>query len=107
MPVGEAYIFEVIVLAAGANAFLRGGGAVVIALFKAEEDVLELVHARVREQERRVVGRDQRGRVDLAVSLLDKEVEEFAADFGACEHAKLNSKSVVRNSSQFSGISSQ
>ena len=38
--VGEADIFEIVVLAAGADAFLAGGGAVVIALFEAEEDIL-------------------------------------------------------------------
>jgi hypothetical protein len=32
----------------------------------------------------------------LAVALLDEEVEEFAADFRACEHAGLNSKRLLR-----------
>src|SRR6202042_2447330 len=45
--IGEADIFEVVVLSPGAHALLAGGGAVVIALFEAEEDILELVHSRV------------------------------------------------------------
>jgi hypothetical protein len=52
---GEADVFEVVVLAAGADALLRGGGAVVVALLGAEEEVLELVHARVGEEQRGVV----------------------------------------------------
>ena len=89
MAVGEADVFEIVVLAAGAHALLRCRGAVVVALFEPEEDVLELVHAGVGEEERRVVGRNERGGMDLAVTLLDEEVEEFAADLGACEHGKL------------------
>src|SRR5881398_32581 len=38
---GEADVFEVVVLAAGPHAFLRRGGARVVALFKAEEHLLE------------------------------------------------------------------
>ena len=52
--IGEADIFEVVVLAAGADAFLAGGGAVVVALFEAEEDVLELVHPGIGEEQRGV-----------------------------------------------------
>jgi hypothetical protein len=51
---GVADVLEVVVLAAGAHAFLRGGGAGVGALVEAEEDVLELVHACVGEQQGRV-----------------------------------------------------
>ncbi len=47
--VGEADVFEVVVLASGADALLRGGGAGVVAVLKAEEDVFELVHAGVGE----------------------------------------------------------
>src|SRR5207248_1777253 len=63
---GEADIFEVIVLAAGADALLRGGGARVIALFEAKKDVFELVHAGVGEEQGGIVGRNERGRVDAA-----------------------------------------
>ncbi len=50
MAFGEADIFQVVVLAAGADAFLRGGGAVVVAFFQAEKNVLELVHPGVGEK---------------------------------------------------------
>ena len=65
---GEADVFEVVVLAAGADALLRGGGAGVVALLGAEEDVLELVHAGVGEEQRGVVVRDQRGGVHAAMA---------------------------------------
>jgi hypothetical protein len=80
---GVADVFQVVVLAAGAHAFLRGRRAVVAALVEAEEDVLELVHPGVGEQQRRVVVRHQRtGGHDL-VALGGEEVEELLADFGA------------------------
>ena len=47
--VGEPYIFEVVVLAAGANTLLNGGGARVIAPLEAQEDILELVHPGIGE----------------------------------------------------------
>ena len=50
-----ADIFEVIVLAACADAFLRCHGAVVAACLKAGEQVLELHHAGIGEHQRRVV----------------------------------------------------
>ena len=52
MAVGEADVFKVVVLAARADAFLATGGAFVIALFEAEENVLELVHPGVGEKQR-------------------------------------------------------
>ena len=84
--VGEADVLKIVVLAARADAFLRSGGPVVVALLEAEEDVLELVHARVREEQRGIVLRDERGRVDFFVSFLDEIVQELTAYLGACEH---------------------
>ena len=69
-------------LAARADALLRVGRARVGALPRAEEDVLELVHAGVGEEERRVVLRDDRRARDDLVSLLLEEVEEGLPDLG-------------------------
>src|SRR4029450_8363542 len=44
------------------------------------EDVLELVHARVREQQRRVVLRDERRALDHAVAALLEVAEDPAPD---------------------------
>jgi hypothetical protein len=79
---GVADVFQVVVLAAGAHAFLRSRGAAVAALVEAEEDVLELVHPGVGEQQRRVIVRHQRtGRNDL-MAFGGEEIEELLADFG-------------------------
>ncbi len=80
MPLGEADVFQVVVLAPGADALLRGGGFVVVALFEAEEDVLELVHAGVGEQQRRIAVRDERGTADAAMAFAFKEAQEGLAD---------------------------
>src|SRR5690242_20834592 len=84
--IGEADVFEIVMLPAGAHAFLGRSGTIVVALLEAEENVLKLVHSRVGEQQRGVVVRDERRRVHLAVSLLDEEVQKLAANFGAGKH---------------------
>ena len=80
---GVADIVEVVMLAAGAHAFLAGGGAGVRALVKTQEHILELVHPGVREQQGRVVVGDGRGRGDKGVPVLSRglaleEVDEEA-----------------------------
>ena len=80
---GEADVFEVVVLAAGADAFLGGGGAVVVALFEAEEDVLELVHAGVGEKQGGIAVGNERRAADAAVAFALEEAEEGLADFVA------------------------
>ena len=82
VPRGVADVLEVVVLAAGADALLRRGGARVGALVEAEEDVLELVHPGVGEQQRRVVAGHDRARGDDRVTLLFEELQEGRADFG-------------------------
>ena len=73
MTVSEPDIFQVVVFSAGAHAFLAGGGAFVVALLEAEEDVLELVHARVGEEQRGIVVRHERGAAHHAVAPLFEE----------------------------------
>ena len=57
---GVADVLEVVVLAARAHAALRAGRAHVGALLLAEEHVLELHHAGVGEQQRRIVAGHER-----------------------------------------------
>src|SRR5882762_2755758 len=86
---GAADVLQVVVLAAGTDAFLRRGGARVVARLAAEEDVLELVHAGVREEQRRVAGRDE-GRARHATMALRLEVlEELLADLIGGRHGAL------------------
>src|SRR5206468_11657363 len=78
---GAADVLEIVVLAAGSNAFLRARGARIIALVAAEEDVLELVHAGVREEQRRIVVRHERGAGDDAMAVLLEERQKGCPDF--------------------------
>ena len=83
---GVADIVEVVVLAAGAHAFLRGGGAHIGALFQPGEDVLELHHAGIGEHQGGVVARHQRrGRHDV-VTVRREIVEEGRSDFVDAAH---------------------
>ena len=77
-----AHILKVVVLAARANALLRVHGAGVVALSAAKEDILELVHACVCEQQRRiVVGDDRARRRECVPGPLNEKVDEGLADF--------------------------
>jgi hypothetical protein len=80
MALGEADIFEVVVFAAGAHAFLCCGGFVVVALLEAEENVFELIHPGVGEEEGGVAMGDERGTADAAVAFALEEAEEHFAD---------------------------
>ena len=84
---GIADIVEIVVLAAGAHAFLRGGRARVRQLLGAGEDVLELHHAGIGEHQRRVVPRHERGRRhDLVVVALE-EIKKAFTDIVDAAHA--------------------
>ena len=78
-----ADIFEVVVLAAGADAFLGVGGArrIVGSFFHAEEIRHERVHAGIGEQQTGRL-RQQRGGWNDGVLLFPKEIEEALADLG-------------------------
>ena len=73
---GVAHIVEVVVLAAGAHAFLRRDGAYVRALLQAGKDVLELHHPGIGEHQGRVVARDQRRRRHDLVPARRKIIQE-------------------------------
>ena len=83
---GVADIVEVVVLAAGAHAFLRGGSALVRPLLDAGEDVLELHHAGIGEHQRRIVARHQRRRRHDLVAVLREEIQKFRPDFVDAAH---------------------
>src|SRR5207253_10400910 len=78
----EADILQIVVLSSRADALLRGDGTLVVARLPSGEDVLELVHAGVREQPGRIVLWNERGALHSPVSPLLEEAEEGLADFG-------------------------
>ncbi len=83
-----ADVVEIVVLAAGADALLRVGGPLVGPRAGAEEDVLELVHAGVGEQQRRIVVAARRGDDGTKVwpCFLHEEVDELLANFIGGRH---------------------
>ena len=83
---GVADVFQVVVLAAGADALLGRGGAAVGTLVEAQENILELVHARVGEQERGIVMRHHRAGRDDGMALGLEELQVLLADFGGLHH---------------------
>src|SRR5437867_11753523 len=87
---GVADLFQVVVFAAGAHAFLHGRCASVSArrTLLSKNHFLELDHSRVGEHQRRVVaGHYWRTRVDQ-VPLALEVVDEFFADFGGGHSGK-------------------
>ena len=79
---GAPDLFEVVVLAGHAQAALVVHGPCVRPGFRADQDVLELDHPGVREQERRVAGRHEAGAGHGGVTALGEEFDEPAADLG-------------------------
>ena len=86
MPGRMANVFQVVMLASGANAFLRTGCSDVVAFFTAEKNILELVHARVDEKKGGVAVRDQRRGFDHRMLFLLKIVQKTFANFIARHH---------------------
>src|SRR6185437_7594956 len=93
---GVADIVEIVVLAAGAHAFLRGDGAAIGALLEAGEDVLELHHAGIGEHQRRVVARHERRRRYRLMAVAGEEIDEALTDFVDAAHALIRSGPRIR-----------
>jgi hypothetical protein len=75
-----ADVLQIVVLAADAHALLAGGGALVRPLFQSQEDILELVHAGIDQQQGRVVGRHQAAAGNRFMALFSKVVEPILAN---------------------------
>lgn len=73
---GIADIVEIIVFATCPQALLRGDGTAIGALFQAGEHILELNHARIREQQGWIVLRHQRAGGDNFMALASEKFEE-------------------------------
>ena len=86
MPGSVANIFKVIVLAAGAYAFLRRHDSAVITLLDTSQDVFELHHSSVDKHQRRIIARHQRARRNMRVTVALKKVDKCRADIVTCGH---------------------
>ena len=76
-----SHLFEVVVLAAHAEAFLRIRSTVVSGLCITQEYILELVHAGIGEHEGRIVLHYHRSRGDYGVPLGGEIIQESLPDF--------------------------
>ena len=83
---GIAHIVEVVMLAAGTNAFLRAHGARIRPLFQTSEYVLELHHAGIGEHQGGVITRHQRRRRHDLMVVAGEEIEEAFADIVDAAH---------------------
>ena len=78
VPGGVADVLQIVVLAAGAHAALRGGRARIVARLLAEKHILELDHAGIREQQRRIIPGHERTRRHHRVAVLAEELQKAA-----------------------------
>ena len=83
MPCRIAHVFKIVMFATRAHTALRGHRALVLALVVAKEDVLELHHAGIREQQCRIVAGDERRTRDNLVALPMEEFQKSAAQLVA------------------------
>ena len=84
-----AHRLQVIVLAAHAEALLAVGGTGELGRGIAQEDILELVHSRIREHQRRVVLDHHRGTRNDGVSFGSEEFQVLLSNL-FCSHHKKN-----------------
>ena len=78
---GEADVFQIVVLAAGADAFLRSRGAGVGALVFAEKNVFELNHSGVSKEEGRIVFGNETGTRDDRCDRFFRSISETWSEF--------------------------
>ena len=76
MPSGVADILEVVVFSTGTYTALRCDRTLVFALVGAEKHILELHHAGIGKQQRRIVAGDERGTRHNLVAALAEKLEE-------------------------------
>ena len=75
------HLFQIVVLARYAQAFLCVGRPRIFARSVAQKDVLELVHARIGEHQRRIALDHHRSRGNDLVSLAPEKVQKGLANF--------------------------
>src|SRR4030095_7796017 len=87
MPERRPHVVEVVVLAADPHAFLHRRRTRVVPFLLPQERVLELVHPRIGEKQRRVVVRDERRAGNNAMPVAFEVLEEGGPDLVGCHAA--------------------
>src|SRR5262245_3161722 len=81
MPARVPDVVEIVVFAAGADAFLAGRCSAIGALFATKKSILELDHAGVDEKQRRIFSRYEGGTLDDSVAAVLEEFKKPPANF--------------------------
>ena len=89
MASGVTDVIEIVVLAPGPNALLRGNRAAVGPLLEPRKYVFELHHPRIGEHQRGIVARDERRGGNDFMPLLGKIVEKSRSNFVYAAHHRL------------------
>src|SRR6185369_2168970 len=84
-----ADILEIIVLAARPDAFLGRCRPDIVAPLLAEEDAFELHHARIGEEQRRVLTRDEGGGAHDRMAVLLEVLEKTASEIITRHHERI------------------
>ena len=92
-----ADVIQIVVLAAHAHALLRIGHAPRLRLAQGQEDLLELIHAGIGEQQRGIAQRHQRSAGHDRVALAGKEIKELLAHFGAGRDAFVGHQDILHS----------
>ena len=77
---GVSDLIKVIMFSAGTNALLRRNRPRIAALLSTEKNILELNHARIGEQQSRIIGRNQRARIHDFMFSRGEKIEEIPAN---------------------------
>ena len=105
MPSVVSHCFEVVVLSADPEAFLRIGGPLRLRNRVAQEYILELVHSGIREHQGRIVLYDHRGRRYYGMSFGSKEIQELLSNLFGGVHISINQyKRIIRKIITFFAI---
>src|SRR5512138_801248 len=84
VPVGVAYLLEIVVLPASSDALLCGNSTTPVRrILQTKEDALELHHSGVGEQQRRVIRRDERGTGAHCVPMALEVAKETITNLGS------------------------
>ena len=98
-----AHFLEVIVFAGDTQATLVVHRADIASLLPAGQDVLELDHSGVSEEQRLVPRRQQRGARHLGVAALEEELDELAANLSRCEVGNRQVRHLAHGTKRWAG----
>ncbi len=83
VPPRKAHVLKIVMLASRTHTLLRARRPRVRPLLRAQKDILELVHPRIRKQQRRIIGRHQRRRVHAPMPFALEKTQKIFPNLAA------------------------